>query len=99
MANDNSGASQELLKAQAKILTALSASIIELRANSDAVITLLARYAPRLGVSSEQLVSELHQLYRVCHEKRLEQAEDIDPWAAALIDRRKIEGLGDLESS
>jgi hypothetical protein len=90
---------EQLIESQTKLLTNVSASIIEMRANTDAVITLLLRYSERLGVSSEQLLKEYRDLARSHHAKRLEQAEDIDPWAAGLIDQREIEGLeGDQAS-
>jgi hypothetical protein len=74
-------------------VTDLTAETIELHARVDALLSLFVRYAASLGTSSKEMFSEYETLYREHHERRLLKAEEHNPALAALLDRRKIEGL------
>jgi len=51
------------------------------------------------GKPRDQLLSELEAESQHWHQRLLEKLEDENPWLAARIDRREVEGLGRNEET
>jgi hypothetical protein len=61
---------------------------LKLRAADVALLSVLMKYADKLGVSPDQILKEFEEEYRAKHEQLLLEGENLNPGLAAEIDDR-----------
>lgn len=71
-----------------KAIETLSAKCIQLEARCAALDAALCVVAMKQGIPKEKIGAAIDKLTEHCHQKRLEQIEDIDPGIAAALDCR-----------
>ncbi|YCM46363.1 hypothetical protein V2O64_10075 [Verrucomicrobiaceae bacterium 227] len=61
---------------------------LELAARVDGLEILLANLGNHVGISPDELVSNLRKAQATSHQKRLQMIEEVNPHLAALLDKR-----------
>jgi hypothetical protein len=63
---------------------------LKLRAADAAILSVLMKYADKLGVSPDQILKEFEEESRAKHEQLLLEGENLNPGIAAEIDDRPL---------
>jgi hypothetical protein len=74
----------------ASIATSLTAHLMRVDAQLEALRRFSARLATKCGMSESAAIALIHELGEIAHERRMIELEDRDPGAAAWLDLRKM---------
>lgn len=74
--------------ASSEDVLALLSHIVSLQARFDALNAMVEVLASKQKIPLDVFRAKMKEIYSVCHQKRLEPIEDVDPAAAAKIDQR-----------